>query len=196
MGKADPRIDRYIAKDRRWRDELIALRRLLLAEDEVTEALKWRKPCYAAHNSNFAIIAAEKNDAVLSFFKGVLIDDPAGLLKTPGPNTRSGKVIRFTSTAEIEAAAQDIAGFIRQAIGIEKEGRTVDLPKDDFDYPEALLAAFEQDPELQAAFEALTPGRQRGYVLHISDARQEATRRARIAKWRDPILEGRGMHDR
>lgn len=195
MGKADPRIDRYLAKDRPWHAELVALRRLMLAED-VTEALKWRQPCYAAHGSNIGIIGAEKNDVALSFFKGVLFDDPSGLLVSPGPNSRSARVMRFTSVAEIDAAARDITGFIRQAIAVEKDGRTVDLPKDDFDYPEALLAAFEEDPELQDAFEALTPGRQRGYVLHISGAKQEATRRARIAKWRDRILAGQGMHDR
>lgn len=195
MGKADPRIDRYFDKDRPWRAELVALRRLMLAED-VTEALKWRKPCYAAHGSNIGIIGAEKNDVALSFFKGVLFDDPAGLLKAPGPNSRSARVMKFTSTEEIDAVAQEIAGFIKQAIAVEKDGRSVDLPEDDFDYPEALLAAFEADPELQTAFEALTPGRQRGYVLHISGAKQEATRHARIAKWRDRILAGQGMHDR
>ncbi|GLT09047.1 YdeI family protein [Sulfitobacter porphyrae] len=195
MGKADPRIDRYFDKDRPWRAELVALRRLMLAED-VTEALKWRNPCYAAHGSNIGIIGAEKNDVALSFFKGVLFDDPAGLLKVPGPNSRSARVMKFTSTEEIDAVAQDITGFIKQAIAVEKDGRSVDLPEDDLDYPEALLAAFEADPELQTAFEALTPGRQRGYVLHISGAKQEATQHARIAKWRDRILAGQGMHDR
>jgi uncharacterized protein YdeI (YjbR/CyaY-like superfamily) len=195
MGIPDPRIDRYLAKDRPWRDEMLALRRLMLAED-VTEALKWRQPCYAAHGSNIGIIGPEKSDVVLSFFKGVLIEDPRDLLEPPGPNSRSARILRFTQLDQIEETAEDITGFIRQAIAIEREGRTVDLPKDDFDPPQVLLDAFKGDPALKEAFENLTPGRQRGYVLHLNDAKQDKTRRARIEKWRDAILEGRGMHDR
>lgn len=195
MDMADPRIERYLCKDRPWRDELVALRGIILGED-VTEALKWRKPCFRAHDLNLGIFAAAKDHVVLAFFKGVLMDDPEGLLEAPGPNSRSARVMRFTSAEVIAERVDAIRNFIRQAIQIEKDRRTVDLPKDDFESPEALVATFENDPALKQAFGNLTPGRQRGYVLHINDAKQEKTQRARIARWRDAILSGKGMHDR
>lgn len=194
-GISDPRIDRYLAKDRPWRDEMVALRSLLLDEG-LSEALKWRAPCYAAHGSNVAIIGATRDSAILSFFKGVLLTDPDALLVPPGDHSRSARVLRVTDTVHIARLEPALRRLIREAVENERLGRKVDLPKDDIDMPAELVAAMAGDPDLDAAFHALTPGRQRGYAVHISGAKQSDTRRARIAKHRARILDGKGLHDR
>ena len=195
MGEADPRIDRYLAKDRPWRDEMIALRTILLSED-LTETLKWRSPCYRAHGSNVLMMDALKDAAFVSFFKGALLDDPDGRLERPGPNSRSARYLKFTDTEEIRASEDIIRGFVRQAIDNERLGRKIDLPDDDFDLPEELRAALDNDAKLAAAWEDLTPGRRRGWVVHISGGKQAKTRVSRIEKARPRILDGKGMHDR
>ncbi|WP_370300666.1 YdeI family protein [Pseudooceanicola sp.] len=195
MAQSDPRIERYLAKDRPWRDEMVALRAILLSEG-LGETLKWRSPCYTAHGGNVAMIAGLKDAAALSFFKGVLIRDDAGRLELPGPNSRSARFMKFAGMAEIASAEALIRTYIRQAVENERLGRKVDLPKDDFDYPEELVAAMAADPVLAEAFAALTPGRQRGWVLHFAGAKQAATRHSRIAKATPKILAGKGMHDR
>lgn len=133
---------------------------------------------------------------MLSFFKGVLLKDEAGLLEPPGPNSRSARVARFTSVDEIEAVRETLTAYIAEAIELEKKGVDVDLPDDDFDYPEELTEMMEADADLRDAFESLTPGRRRGWVLHFSGAKQAATRTSRIEKAREKILAGKGMHDR
>ncbi|ETX14884.1 hypothetical protein OCH239_21275 [Roseivivax halodurans JCM 10272] len=195
MGEGDPRIDRYLAKDRPWRAELLALRALLLSEG-LSETLKWRSPCYVAHGGNVAMADGMKDCAVVSFFKGVLLEDPEGLLVSPGPNSRSARFYKATSVAQIEADAEKLRALIRQAVENEGAGRKVDLPADDLSLPEELEAALDADPELAEAWQALTPGRRRGYVVHIGGAKQAATRTARIEKHRPRILAGLGMHDR
>ena len=195
MENADPRIERYLSKDRPWRDELVALRVIMLSEG-LTETLKWRSPCYTAHGGNVAMVDGLKEAALLSFFKGVLIDDDAGRLEMPGPNSRSARFMKFHSVAEIEAAEALIRAYVRQAVENERLGRKVDLPKDDLDYPAELVAAMDADPVFAEAFQTLTPGRQRGWILHFSGAKQEATRRSRIEKAAPKILDGKGMHDR
>jgi uncharacterized protein YdeI (YjbR/CyaY-like superfamily) len=194
-GTSDPRIDRYLAKDRPWRDEMVAFRTILLDEG-LTEALKWRAPCYAAHGSNVAILGATKDAAVLSFFKGVLLTDPEGLLVPPGDNSRSARVLRVTDAGRIAAVEPALRRLIREAVENERLGRKVDLPKDDIDLPAELAEAMAMDADLARAFRALTPGRQRGYFVQISGAKQPDTRRARIAKHRARILDGKGIHDR
>lgn len=195
MENTDPRIDRYLSKNRPWRAEMLALRAILLSEG-LTECLKWRQPCYEAHGGNVAIIGAHKEAAVLSFFKGVLLDDPEGRLEMPGPNSRSARCMRFSDTAEIAAAENAIRNLVRQSVENERVGRKVDLPKDDIELPAELVEAMDADPELAEAFAALTPGRRRGWALHVSGAKQAETRLSRIEKARDAILAGRGMHDR
>jgi uncharacterized protein YdeI (YjbR/CyaY-like superfamily) len=194
-GLSDPRIDRYLAKDRPWRDEMVAFREILLDEG-VTEALKWRAPCYAAHGTNIAIIGTTKEAAVLSFFAGALLTDPGSLLVPPGDHSRSARVLRVADTARIAEVEPALRGLIREAIENARLGRRVDLPKDDIDLPRELVETMAEDPELGAAFRALTPGRQRGYAVHVSGAKQPETRRARIAKHRARILDGKGLHDR
>lgn len=195
MGVSDPRIDRWLAKDRPWRDEMAALRDIILEED-VTEALKWRQPCYAAHGGNIGILGSLKETAFVSFFKGVLLEDPDGRLQEPGPNSRSARYMKFRDNDEIAQDADKLRGFLRQAIANEAAGRTVDLPKDDIEIPDELAEALDSDAELAEAFAALTPGRRRGWALHVGGAKKSETRTARIEKARDAILDGKGMHDR
>lgn len=195
MGEPDRRVSVLFGKLNAWQDEMAALRRILLASP-VTEAFKWRAPVYTAHGGNVAILWNFKAHCALGFFKGVLLEDPQGLLVAPGENSRSARMIPFTSVAEIEAREADLKEYIAQAVANEKAGLKVDFPKDDLEMPEELWARLEADPDLKAAFDALTPGRQRGYILQISGARQSSTREARIDKWTPRILDGKGMHDR
>lgn len=195
MGTPDPRIERWLSKDRPWRDELAALREILLAEG-LTEALKWRQPCYVAHGGNIAILASLSDSVTVSFLKGVLLDDPDRRLESPGPNSRSARYMRFDDLEGLKADADVLRGFVRQAIENQKAGRKVDLPKDDISLPDEMVEAMDADPDLAEAFAALTPGRQRGWVLHFSGAKKAETRRDRIGKARPAILDGKGIHDR
>lgn len=194
MGTADPRIERYLSKDRPWRDEMVALREILLSED-LTETLKWRSPCYRAHDANILMMDALNDAAFVSFFKGVLLDDPEGLLQAPGPNSRSARYFKFTSLKEIATGEKALRDFIRHAIENERKGLKVDLPDDDFELPDELSKAMAEDPELAEAFDNLTPGRRRGWVIHISGAKQSSTRIARVEKARPLIMAGKGLHD-
>ncbi|NDC88973.1 MAG: hypothetical protein EB075_09250, partial [Bacteroidetes bacterium] len=162
----------------------------------LVEEIKWRVPCFTHGGKNVAIVNGFSDACVLSFFKGVLLDDPLGLLEKPGPNTRSARIIRFTSTSRIEACRPEIIRLLKQAIENETKGLKVDFAKDrDMDRPSELTAIFERDPLFEAAFDQLTPGRQRGYLIHFTGAKQSATRTNRIQKARDRILVGKGLND-
>ncbi|MEQ9314690.1 MAG: YdeI/OmpD-associated family protein [Henriciella sp.] len=195
MSDTAGKIEAYYANVKNWPEEERALR-AIVKETELTETWKWRSPIYTFNDANLVAVAGYKESAVLSFFKGVLLKDEAGLLQPPGPNSRSARVARFTSIDEIEAVRETLKAYVAEAIELEKKGVDVDLPDDDFDYPEELIAMMEADPDLHDAFEGLTPGRRRGWVLHFSGAKQPATRISRIEKARDKILAGKGMHDR
>jgi uncharacterized protein YdeI (YjbR/CyaY-like superfamily) len=189
------KIDAFFAQQDRWQAELAALRAIVL-DCGLTEEFKWSSPCYTVEGGNVALLWGFKDSATLGFFKGVLLKDPTGLLVAPGENSRSSRVLRFTGLKEIVAQDSVIRSYVREAVELEKSGARVELAKDDLAYPEELVSALEEDPDLQAAFDALTPGRRRGYVLHFSQPKQPATRQSRIAKSRDRILSGKGMHDR
>ncbi len=142
------------------------------------------------------LISALKDYCAISFFKGVLLTDTAGILEKPGENSQSARVMRFTSLEQVIEYEGVIQATIREAIEVERSGKKVDFKaKDELVIPEELQQRFAELPALQVAFEALTPGRQRGYVLHINSAKQSKTRFARIDKCIPQILEGRGMHD-
>ena len=190
----DPRIDRFFA-DGPWQAELVALRKILLSEG-LTETFKWSSPVYCHDNANVAIVWGFREYCGLGFFKGVLLDDPQGLLLQQGANSRSTRILKFLSLAEVAATEPVIRTFLRQAIENEKAGLKVDLPKDDLDWPEELVERLDCDPRLMVAFRTLTPGRQRGYILHFSQAKQSATRSARIEKHAARILAGKGLQDR
>ena len=195
MDEPDPRIEAFYARPRKWRDELLALRKLLL-DCGLAEEFKWRSPVYTADGGNVAIVWGFKDYCGLGFFKGVLLKDPEGILVAQGENSRTARIVKFTSVAEIAARQAALKDYIREAVQIEKAGLRVDLPKDDLDYPAELIDRLNGDPDFRAAFEALTPGRQRGYVLHFSQPKQSATRASRIDKAAPRILAGKGMHDR
>ncbi|MBN8186555.1 YdeI/OmpD-associated family protein [Salipiger thiooxidans] len=189
------KIEAFYAREDQWQAELALLREILTASP-LSEEFKWRAPCYTWKGANVAMPHGFRDDCRLTFFKGVLLRDPEGLLVLPGDNSRSARLARFTSVDEIAAARPVLRAYIDEAIKLEEEGATVTFEKDDLDYPVELVAALDDDPELAAAFEALTPGRRRSWVLHLTQARQSATRVSRLKKARPKILAGKGLNDR
>lgn len=194
---ADPNRDpdQFFARPQRWQAELIALRAILLSCDLV-EVWKWSSPVYTFGGGNVAIVWGFKDRATLGFFKGVLLPDPDGILVPPGDNSRSSRVVNLTSLAQVRAMEPVLRRYIAQAIQLERSGQKVDLPKDDLAPPPELQEALDADPTLAAAFHALTPGRRRSWILHLAQAKQPETRRARIAKARPAILSGKGLQNR
>ncbi len=188
----DDRLNRPYDEATRWRDEGLALRRILL-DCALEETRKWNKPCYTAGGDNIAIVQRMKDFLALMFFKGALVDDPEALLRSQGPHSRSAKRIELTSVEQIEAQEPAIRALIASAIAVAEQGLTVDEPPSMPDVEE-LEAAFDADPTLREAFEALTPGRQRSWLLHFSSAKQSATRTRRIDKAIPAIRAGRGKN--
>lgn len=195
MPATNPKVDKYFARTRLWREESLKLRQLALATG-LSEDLKWGKPCYALNGANVVIIQAFKNYCALLFFKGALLKDPHDVLIKTGANTHAGRQIRFTSLKEITASAPAIKACIKEAIHVEKSGLKVP-PKDPALTP--VPPEFEQKlnklPALKAAFHSLTPGRQRSYLFYFSGSRQSKTRAARIDKHIARILDGKGLDD-
>lgn len=177
-----------------WKDELVALRHIALASG-LSEELKWGVPCYSWEGKNVAIVSAFKEYAALSFFKGVLLDDPQQLLSQQGESSQSARLIKFTSLAQIEALQDVLQAYLHAAIAHEKAGTKVVFAQQPEPIPEELLQQFQEDPALEAAFFALTPGRQRGYIIHFSQPKRSETRHARIEKCKAQILQGIGFHD-
>ncbi len=195
MTEADRRVGVFFTKLKNWREELEALRTILLSSD-LKEEFKWRSPVYTFDGGNVAIVWGFKDHAALGFFKGVLLKDKAGILVAQGENSRSSRVVKFTSVAEIAAMEATLRDYIGEAIEIEKAGLKVDLPKDDLDYPAELIDKLDADADFRGAFEALTPGRRRSWVLHFSQAKQAETRVSRIEKAAVKIFAGKGLNDR
>lgn len=178
-----------------WSKELKALRSIVL-DCGLTETVKWGVPCYTHGKANVAIVAAFKNYASISFFKGALLSDADKLLTAPGDNSQATRQIRFTSVKDIVKHEQEIRNYIFEAIEIEKAGLKVDFKaKPAPEYPEELTAIFKKKPTFKKAFESLTPGRQRGYLLFFSQAKQSATKISRIEKYLPKIMDGKGMMD-
>ncbi len=194
MTTTDPRVDAFVARATTWRDEIRALRSVLL-DCGLDEALKWGKPCYASGGRNVAIIQPFKAHCALMFFEGARLDDPRGLLRSQGPNTRTARRLEFTDAAQVDARA--VRSFVRQAVALEEAGRSAERPaKPELVLPEELARALDADRALRDAFQALTPGRQRSYVIHVEGAKQSKTRVARIERCRAGILAGKGMNER
>lgn len=182
-------------KVRRWTDVLVALRGLLLASG-LREEMKWGSPCYTDGGHNVVMLSALKDCAVLGFFKGTLLDDPEGLLEAPGPNTQAARQVRFTALAQVQAWEKAVAGLIARAIEVERSGAAVTVVSTPEPMPEELDAVLARNPAARAAFDALTPGRRRSHILHVTGAKQAATRMSRAAGCVPKILEGRGWHER
>lgn len=189
----NPQVDAYLSKSKRWREETAELRAILL-DCGLGEALKWGKPCYTAEDNNIAIIQPMKNFLALMFFKGALIDDVQGVLEEQGEHSRSQRRMCFTSVQQVVEAEEALRNYVQAAIEVERAGLTVPKPTE-LVLVEELQARLDEDPALNAAFEALTPGRQREYHLHFSGAKQSKTRTARIEKFVPKILAGKGFRD-
>ena len=182
-------------KVHRWTSILEKLRQFLL-ETDLAEERKWGMPTYTLNGKNVIILGVFNDSCVLSFLKGILIEDPKGLLEFPGPSSQQAKVLRFTGIEQVDPWETSIRNFIQQAIEIEKKGRKVDAPRQTgLEIPEELTQKFEEQEGLEKAFFALTPGRQRGYLIHFTGAKQSATRLSRIEKYIPAILAGKGMMD-
>lgn len=182
-------------KVHRWPEELRELRRIAL-DSELTEDHKWGVACYTYRGKNVSLLAAFKDYASLSFFKGALLPDPKKLLVQAGENTQVARVLQFTDVNDILKDEGAIRELIKEAIKAEKEGRKGEYKKNPEPMPEELETALEENPDLKEAYEALTPGRQRSYILHVSQAKNPSTRISRIQKCIPKIMEGKGFHDR
>ncbi len=192
--EVNAKVDAYIRRSEKWPAELAALRPILLSAG-MSEDIKWGKPCYSHEGSNIAILQEMKDFLALMFFKGALMDDPAGVLESQGPNSRSALRICFRSLDDVDRLSDTISAYVEEAIGVEESGLEVG-PAPEVVFVEELQDRIDSDSEFRTAFEALTPGRQREYNLHISDAKQAKTRLARIEKFTPKILDGKGFRDR
>ena len=188
--------DAYFRKPRKWQEEMKRLRKIIL-QTGLTEELKWGKPCYTFEGRNVVIIQGFKESCALLFCKGALLKDRKGVLKKPGENTQAARRIQFTNVREIGKMEAILQTFLKEAVAVEKAGLEVKY-KDvsEFAVPEELRQKLNESPALKNAFEALTPGRQRGYLLYFSGAKQSKTRESRIEKYRRQILRGKGLDDR
>jgi uncharacterized protein YdeI (YjbR/CyaY-like superfamily) len=188
-------VDGYIRKHKPWSDALQALRQIIL-DAGLTEDVKWRTPCYTFAGKNVLFIGAMKSCCSISFLKGVLLKDPRNILQVPGPNTQTVRLIRFTSVDDVRKLTRILTAYMHEAIEIEKSGvkPTVKKPEEHAVPPE-FQAALDQRPALKKAFESLTPGRRRAYLMHFAAAKQPKTRTARVEKWTPHILAGKGIDD-
>lgn len=188
------KVEAFLKDAKKWREEMKALRSIAL-DCGLSEELKWNKPCYSFRKGNVAIIQPFKDRCAFMFFKGALLSDPDGLLERPGRNSHAARRMMFSNAEEVVRMGPRLREFIAGAIEVEKAGLRVPERKEPAPIPEELVAMYEKVPGLEEAFGALTPGRQRGYLLHFSSAKQARTRTSRIEKCVPQILEGKGLHD-
>lgn len=191
------KVDAFIEREEKWQAEFAALRRIVLDSGcGLVEDFKWGVPCYAFQGKNVILIHGFKAYCAVLFVKGALLQDPHGILVQQTENVQAARQARFTSMAEIEARADALRASILEAVEIERSGREIDFKKTaEFTMPDELRRRFEVQPELKTAFEALTPGRQRAYLLHFAAPKQAATREARIEKAAPRIMAGKGLDD-
>ena len=188
-------VDAYLAKAKQWQKEMRLLRDILLA-CELTEEIKWGKPCYTFNKGIVVMIQAFKSHCDLGFFKGALLQDKAGILIKAGENTQAARQLRFTDIQQIALQSKLIKAYVKEAIAVEKNGLQFKVEsKIEQLHVVELEQQFKKDPSLKKAFESLTPGRQRAYLIHFSGAKQPETRIARIHKQTPKIKCGKGMND-
>jgi uncharacterized protein YdeI (YjbR/CyaY-like superfamily) len=190
----NPKVDSYLSKAKNWRDEVEKLRMIIL-DCGLAEELKWGKPCYTFQETNIVIIQGFKETCALLFCKGALLKDANGILKKPGENTQAARRIPFTNVREIVEMEPILKAYIHEAIGVEEAGLEVNFKKNPEPVPEELQNRLDEIPALKAAFDALTPGRQRAYILYFSAPKQSQTRASRVEKYRRQILKGKGLND-
>ena len=192
MNRMNPKVDGYLRKAKKWQEEFEKLRMLIL-DCGLTEELKWGVPCYTFQKSNIVIIQGFKEFCALLFCKGALLKDPNGILKKFG--WQAARRIPFTNVREIVEMEPILKAYIHEAIEAEKAGLEVKFKKNPEPIPEELQKKLDEIPALKAAFDALTPGRQRAYILYFSGAKQSKTRESRVEKCMPQILNGKGLND-
>lgn len=191
----NPEVDFYFDKAGKWQKEVEKLRVIVL-DCGLTEELKWGVPCYTFGNSNVVLIHVFKEYCALLFFKGALLSDANGILVQQTENVQAARQVRFTNAREIVKLEPTLKAYIYEAIEVEKAGLKVNFKKTTaFPIPEEFQKKLDKTPALKAAFDALTPGRQRAYLLHFSAAKQSRTREARVEKCMPQILKGKGLND-
>lgn len=191
----NPKVDLFLDKAKKWQDEMKMLRSIVLSCG-LKEDYKWMHPCYTDHERNIVLIHGFKEYCALLFFKGVLLKDKKGILIQQTENVQDRRQIRFTSLAEIVKLQTTIKEYIREAMEVEKAGLKVEFKKTaEFNIPEEFQKSLAKNKRLKKAFEGLTPGRQRGYLLYFSSAKQTKTREDRIKKYLPKILKGKGLDD-
>jgi uncharacterized protein YdeI (YjbR/CyaY-like superfamily) len=190
----NPKVDVYLSKAKKWQEEFEKLRMIIL-DCQLTEELKWGKPCYTFQKSNIIVIGFKEYCALL-FFKGALLNDANGILIKPGENTQAGRQIRFTNVQEIVEMETILKAYIYEAIEVEKAGLKLNFKKNtELIIPEEFQNKLNEIPALKTAFDALTPGRQRAYNLYFSTPKQSKTRESRVEKCMQQILNGKGLID-
>jgi len=195
MSTTNPKVDWFFNKDTKWKAEYEKLRILILGCG-LTEDLKWGCPCYTTNNKNIILIHGFKDYCAVLFFKGALLKDESGILIQQTPNVQLPRQVRFKSVKDITKLQKVLKAYIKEAIEVEKAGKTIELKTTaDYGMPEELQNKLDEMPDLKKAFYALTPGRQRGYIFFISQAKQAATRTARVEKFTPQILMGKGIDD-
>jgi uncharacterized protein YdeI (YjbR/CyaY-like superfamily) len=209
MNPTNPQVDRFLlegcmrcpkgatpaCKVHRWTPILERLREILLST-ELTEDRKWGVPVYTLAGKNVILFGVFNDSCVISFIKGSLIKDPQGILELPGPNSHEGRIIRFTKMEDFEKVESHLSQYIKEAIEIEKSGEKPEIPvRGGMEIPEGLTQKFAEHEGLEKAFFALTPGRQRGYLIYFTGAKQVETRLNRIEKCVEKIMAGKGIMD-
>src|SRR5438094_3410650 len=195
MTTTNPKVDFFFSKAKKWKEEFERLRAIVL-DSGLSEELKWGKPCYTYQKSNIVLIHGFKDYCALLFFKGALLKDAKGILVQQTENVQAARQIRFTNVRAIVKIEPVLKAYIKEAIKVEKAGLEVDYKKtSEFVIPEEFQNRLDESPGLKTAFAALTPGRQRGYILYFSAAKQSKTREARVEKCVQQILDGKGLND-
>jgi uncharacterized protein YdeI (YjbR/CyaY-like superfamily) len=191
----NPKVDFYFIKAKKWKKEFETLRSIVL-DCQLTEELKWGNPCYTFERKNIVLIHGFKDYCALLLFKGALLKDPKGILVQQTENVQSARQIRFTNVQEIIKLKATLKSYIYEAVKVEEAGLKVDFKKtSDFEVPEEFQSKLDKNRALKNAFSSLTPGRQRAYLFYFSSAKQSKTRAARVEKYMDQIMDGRGMDD-
>jgi uncharacterized protein YdeI (YjbR/CyaY-like superfamily) len=193
--RMNPKVDVYISEAKKWQEELEKLRTIIL-DCQLTEELKWGVPCYTFQNSNIVLIHVFKEYCAILFVKGALLNDANGILIQQTENVQAARQIRFTNVREIVAIETILKAYIYEAIEVEKAGLKVDFKKTtEYIIPEEFQNKLDEIPALKTAFDALTPGRQRAYILYFSAPKQSKTRESRVEKCMQQILNGKGLND-
>jgi uncharacterized protein YdeI (YjbR/CyaY-like superfamily) len=195
ISKKNPKVDEFLSKAEKWKEEYEKLRNIVL-DCDLTEEFKWMHPCYTFDKKNIVLIHGFKEYCALLFHKGALLKDAHGILIQQTENVQAARQIRFTNIQEIVEMETILKAYINEAVEVEKAGLEVSFKETkEYIIPEELQNKFNEIPALKTAFEALTPGRQRAYILHFSGPKQSKTRESRIEKYMKQILNGKGLND-